>query len=112
MDVDVGQGDAALYVRRVGEALLVEVVQLEEFARTRNVLLVDERPLLGDDLITEVEVLVVGRDDHVLLAQLQLSHHVIRLHLHVLEFQLVHLAQQIEHLLLVLVAELLRQHLK
>ena len=68
MYVDVGQTDAALYVRRVGQPLLIQVVQLKEFARTRYVRLVDERPLLGDDLVTQVEVLVVGRDDHVLLA--------------------------------------------
>ena len=70
MDVDVRQRGAALYVRGVSQALLVEVVQLNKVSGTCNIALINESPLLTDDLITQIQMLVVGCDHHVFLTQL------------------------------------------
>jgi len=71
----------------------------------------DELPLLLDDLVTEVPVPLEAAHHRVLLADDVVPEEGARLHLCVLHLQLVHLAEQAEHLALLLGAHLARQQL-
>ena len=71
----------------------------------------DELPLLLDDLVAEVAVLLEALHHKVLLADDVVLEQRVRLHLGVADLQLVHLAEQAEHLPLLLRAHLAGKHL-
>ena len=68
-------------------------------------LTLDELPLALDDLVAERPLLVVLEDEEVPPLHLVLFEHGLALHLHLLDLQLVHLAQQRQDLALLVCAD-------
>ena len=75
-------------------------------------LTLDELPLALDDLVGERPLLVVLEDEEVPPLHLVLLQHGLALHLHLLDLQLVHLAQQRQDLPLLVRADPPRQLLQ
>ena len=75
-------------------------------------LTLDELPLALDDLVGERPLLVVLEDEEVPPLDLVLLQHGLALHLHLLDLQLVHLAQQRQDLTLLVRADPPRQLLQ
>ena len=70
-----------------------------------SLLTLDELPLPLDDLVAERPLLVVLEDEQVPPLDLVLLQHRLALHLHLLDLQLVHLAQQRQDLTLLVRAD-------
>lgn len=78
--------------------LLIQLFNRLDFAR----LTIDELPLLLDDLVTQVPVLLKALHDKVLLTDNVVLEQRVGLHLRVLDLQLVNLAEEAQDLALLL----------
>lgn len=72
---------------------------------------VDDLPLALDDLVAEAAVLLQATQGLAAVAERAVAEQRVRLHLRVLHLELVHAAQQAEHLALLLGADAPRQRL-